>query len=152
MVKGLPDRGGGPSDSKWCPPSLEFGEQLSLLNPAEKAVRIAVSGARAAVFSLALSKFVLVVSVGAQARLLLVWPALVLHRLVYPGGEGTAQEQIVEELVERHGRSNSMQTSCRPGMKDDRYTFFELLAPWLKRMMSVPCCRKPAAKAKHLVW
>ena len=31
-----------------------------------------------------------------------------------------------------------------------RYTFLELLLPWLKRMMSVQCCRKPASHGKQL--
>ena len=43
-------------------------------------------------------------------------------------------------------------TSCSPGMKRLWYTFLPLLAPWLKRMISVPCWRSPAAKAIRLVW
>jgi hypothetical protein len=32
------------------------------------------------------------------------------------------------------------------------YTFFPLLAPWLKRMMSVQHCTSPASKASRFVW
>jgi hypothetical protein len=32
-----------------------------------------------------------------------------------------------------------LHTSCRLGMNDERYTLRLLLAPWLKRMMSVQC-------------
>ena len=31
------------------------------------------------------------------------------------------------------------------------YTFLPLLAPWLKRMMSVQCCLSPALKARYFV-
>ena len=48
--------------------------------------------------------------------------------------------------------SNTMHTSCRPGIKDDRYTLRLLDAPWLKRMMSVQHWRSPASKASRLVW
>ena len=62
------------------------------------------------------------------------------------------RKEIKHERSPGHsGFSTIVHTSCRPGMKLERYVFFALLAPWLKRRICVHFCRRPVAKQSRCV-